>query len=152
VAFWKDKGNYLATNDATQANAVNAPAGGWGNAGNATLDARNFIAGVFMNAVTATPMIGGIAGSGLAGVGSAGGYGTIILQRIDQSAGYPVKVNSGGTYNAGVQIVPNTGTAADGISVAAGTAATCVVLGVCLGARNGTTGLAPVWLNLPESD
>src|SRR5208282_4748900 len=151
LAFWKDKGNYLVTNDATQANAANAPAGGWGNAANATLDARNFVAGVFTNAVTPGAIPSTVTG-GVAGVGTAGGDYTLILQRTDQSAGYPVKVNSGGTYNAGVLIVPNTGTAADGISVAAGTAPTCIALGVCLGVRNGTTGLAPVWLNLPESD
>ena len=131
LAFWKDKSQYIVTNDSTQANAVNAPAGGWGNAGNATLDARNFVAGIFTNAVTA-------------------GNATLILQRTDQKAGYNVLAAAGGTYNAGNMLVANTGTAADGTTVNAGTAPTCVVIGVVLGARSG--GKAPIWVNLPEDD
>ena len=132
LAFWKDKSKYLVTNDALQANAVNAPAGGWGNAGNATLDARNFIAGVIQTAVTA-------------------GYYTIILQRTDLAAGFSVKAAVGGTYNAGVQLVANTGTAADATSVAAGTAPTSMVIGTVLGARDGN-GNVPCWVNIKEMD
>lgn len=132
VAFWKDKNNYLVTKDPAQANAVNAPAGGWGNAGNATLDARNFVAGVFTNA----------------SVTAAVPY-TLILQRTDQAAGYSVKASSA-TYNAGDLAVAATGTGSDIVNVAAGTAPTCVVLGTVLGAR--VSGKVPVWLNLPETD
>lgn len=129
LAFWKDKNKALVTNDALQANAVNAPAGGWGNAGNQTLDARNFVAGIFQNAATA-------------------GYYTIILQRTDAQAGFPVKVT--GTPNAGDLLVANTGTAADAAGVNAGTAPTCLVIGTVVGAVSG--GKVPCWVKMTEED
>ena len=129
LAFWKDKSQALVTNNAPQANAVNAPAGGWGNAGNQTLDARNFIAGVFQNATL------------------PGNY-TIILQRSDQKAGFPVKVT--GSPNAGDNLVANTGTAADAAGVNAGTAPTCLVIGQVIGAVSG--GKVPCWVNVKETD
>ena len=129
IAFWKDKSTYLVTNNAPQANAVNAPAGGWGNAGNQTLDARNFVAGVFQSAVTA-------------------GNFCIILQRTDQKAGFNVKIS--GTPNAGDLLVPNTGTNADCTSVAAGTAPTCLVVGTAIGAVAASK--IPTWVNIKEQD
>ena len=132
LAFWKDKTNSLVTNDATQANAVNAPTNGWGNGGAITLDARNFVAGVFTTAVTA-------------------GYYTNLLRRSNQGAGYAVKAAVGGTYNAGVMLVANTGTAADATSVAAGTAPTAKTIGVVLANRNGS-GNVPCWVNVHEED
>jgi hypothetical protein len=129
LAFWKDKSQALVTNDAKQANAVNAPAGGWANAGNQTLDARNFVAGVFQVAAT------------------AGNY-TIILQRTDIKAGFNVKIT--GTPNAGDNLVANTGTNADAAGVNAGTAPTCMVIGQVVGAVSG--GKIPCWVNLKEQD
>lgn len=131
VLFWKDKSKFLVTNDALQANAVNAPAGGWGNAGNATLDARAFYAGICQNAVTA-------------------GYYTIIIQRTDQAAGFLVKAAVGGTYNAGNFLTPNTGTAADATSVTAGTAP-YPMIGTVLAARDGN-GKVKCWLKSVEED
>lgn len=140
VAFWKDKSRYLVTNDALQANAANAPAGGWGNAGNATLDARNFIAGFFTIAVTATAPSGQDAGNG-----------TLILQRTDQKTGYSIVAPAPGVaYNAGNSMVVNTGTNADCVAIAAGGAITSVLVGTCLGGR--VAGKVPVWINLPETD
>lgn len=125
LAYWKDKSRSLVTNDMTQANAVNSP-----NA--ATHDGRNFVAGVFTNAVTA-------------------GYYTNILRRDNTSNGYTVKAAVGGTYASGVIAVPNTGVAADATSVAAGTAPTCKTIGVVLGARD-SDGNVPVWVNVNEED
>lgn len=134
VAFWKDKSNFLVTNDSTQANAVNAPAGGWGNAGNATLDAREFTAGILQLAVT-------------------GGNFTIILQRTDVKGGFNCLAAAGGTYNAGNSFVANTGTAADGTTVTAGTGTSgSSYIGTVLGARNGTTGKAPIWVKMQAED
>ena len=129
VLFWKDKNKFLVTNDSTQANAVNAPAGGWGNAGNQTLDARNFVAGICQTAVTA-------------------GYYTIILQRTDAQAGFSVKVT--GSPNAGDTLVANTGTNADAAGVNAGTAPTCLVIGTVVGAVSG--GKVPCWVKMTEED
>lgn len=129
VLFWKDKSQFLVTNDSRMANAVNAPAGGWGNAGNQTLDARNFVAGICQLAVTA-------------------GYYTNILQRTDVAAGFSVKVT--GTPNAGDILVANTGTSADAAGVAAGTAPTCLVIGTVVGAVSG--GKVPCWVKMTEED
>ncbi len=133
LAYWKSKPQYIVTNDWRQANAVNAPAGGWGNAGNPSLDARNFVAGVFQVAATA-------------------GYYTIILQRTDQSAGFPVTTTSA-TVNAGDLLVPDSvTTTAAVINVAAGTAPTAMVVGTALGARVSATGKTPCWVNIKEQD
>lgn len=123
LAFWKDRSKYLVTNDATQANAVNL-------AGLGVSEARNFVAGIFTNAVTAN-------------------NGTLILQRTDQATGYNVKA-TGSSWVSGDIAVANTGTAADAVRVAAGTAPTCVVIGTALGAAS--AGKVPVWVNLPEFD
>jgi hypothetical protein len=45
IAFWKDRNNYLVTNDSKQADAASIPAG------TATRDARNSVAGVIEMAV-----------------------------------------------------------------------------------------------------
>lgn len=133
LAYWKDKSVYLVTNDWRQANAANAPAGGWGNAGNPTLDARNFTAGIFQVAATA-------------------GYYTIILQRTDQKAGYAVKTTSA-TVNAGdTMVADSVTTTAAAINIAPGTAVTSIPIGVALGARVSATGKTPCWVNIKEQD
>jgi hypothetical protein len=100
VAFWKDNNSYLVTNDNRFAN------GGVG-------DARNFVAGVFMGAIT------------------GGNSGFIIKEGKD------INVKTTTSPTAGDVLVANTGTAADATSVAAGTAPTCKVIGVATGPKSG---------------
>ena len=48
LAYWKDKSQYIVTNDVTQANAANMAGVAWANSG-----FRNYVAGIFRSAVTA---------------------------------------------------------------------------------------------------
>lgn len=131
VAYWKDKSFSMVTNDPFQANAVNAPAGGWGNAGNPTLDGRNFVAGIFQNAVAATNA-------------------TIILQRTDRATGFGVLCATANP-NAGDLLVATAG-AATATAVASGAAITQKTIGLVLGARSPITLRVPCWVNIMEED
>lgn len=103
IAYWKDKSQYLVTNDVAQANAANMQGVAMANSG-----FRNFIAGIFRSAVTA-------------------GRFCDILQR-----GRNINVKTTGTVNAGDYVVSDTSTsAAQGVAVTAGTAPTCRTVGVC---------------------
>jgi hypothetical protein len=104
LAYWKDKSNYIVTNDVTQANAV--PGGGAiTNSG-----FRNFVAGIFRSAVT------------------AGRY-CDILQR-----GRNISVKTTGTPAIGDFLVSDTSTtAAQAATVTTGTAPTCKTIGVVVG-------------------
>lgn len=114
IAFWKDKDSYLVTNDSAQ-----TPGGNTANA------FRNFVAGVFRNAVT------------------AGRY-TAILQRGDN---IPVNATGGGV---GQTAIANSGTDADAAFVAVGTAATYQILGTAREATGATTaGMANCDLSIP---
>lgn len=115
TAFWKNRNNYIVTNDKAQAETV---------AG----DARNSIAGVF-NSLT----------SGAAATASItpGNFGVI------QQRGTHVGVLTNGTAAAaGDTLVPvataTSGTAA-AVRVAAGTAPTCVVIGIATAATSAVT-------------
>jgi hypothetical protein len=119
LAFVKDVDAYLVTNDPAQAGAANA-------AGLA-VDARNFVVGVYTNAVTA-------------------GRGTLILLEDRTADGYAVNA-AGSTWNIGDTAVANTGTNSDVARVAAGTAPSSVQVGVVVGALAG--GLIPLKLTLP---
>lgn len=100
VAFWKDNNNYLVTNDSRFAN------GGVG-------DARNFVAGVYMGAITA-------------------GAGFFLLK---EGKDIPVKTTTSPT--AGDSISANTGTSADATSTAAGTAVPSKLIGIATGPKSG---------------
>lgn len=120
IAYWKDKSKYLVTNDVNQANAANMAGIAWQNSG-----FRNYIAGIFRSAVTA-------------------GRFCDILQR-----GRNINVKTTGTVNPGDQVVSDTSTsAAQGVAVTAGTAATCKVVGVCSVAASNN--IAQVDVDIPE--
>ena len=119
LAFVKDTDNFIVTNDPAQAGAANAQG--------LAVDARNFVVGVFTNAVTA-------------------GRGTLILQQDPTNNGYPVNA-TGSTWNIGDTAVANTGTASDVARIAAGTAPSSVQVGIVVGALSG--GLVPLKLTLP---
>lgn len=100
VAFWADPVAYKVTNDSRFAN------GGVG-------DARNFVAGVFMGAIT------------------GGNYGFVLKQ------GKSIPVKTATSPTAGDVLVANTGTNADATSVAAGTSPTSQKIGVAQAAKSG---------------
>ena len=105
LAFWKDKTNFIVTNDTVQALGANTVA-----ATNSGF--RNEVAGIFRVAVT------------------AGNY-CFVLRKGEN---VNVK-SASATYQIGDQIVANTGTAADCNVVAAGTAVVVQSLGTAAGAR-----------------
>jgi hypothetical protein len=102
VAFWKDKTNYIVTTVLADAN------GGVG-------DGRNFVAGIFMNSVT------------------AGSYGYILKE------GKGVNVKCASSPTAGDLLIANTGTNSDATSVAVGSAPTVNIkrIGVATAAKSG---------------
>lgn len=99
VAFWKDRSNYLVTNDSRFADSALIPAG------TATRDARNSVAGIVEMAV-----VGGE---------------QFFVHQVGAS-----NVKSSSSPNAGDTFVAATGTGADAVSVAAGTAPTCQRIGL----------------------
>lgn len=113
LAFWKDKANYIVTNNSPQALG--------GQVANAY---RNFVAGVFRNAVTA-------------------GYYCFVLQR-----GLNVPVKSAGAGGVGQILVANSGTAADTTNLAVAGNFTYMPLGVEREASGG--GNINVDLNIPS--
>jgi hypothetical protein len=115
LAFWKDKAPYLVTNDIAQAlGAVEAT----------NNNKRNFVAGVFLNAVT------------------AGNY-----CWIQQGGRANVLAASGGTYNVGNIAIADNSTLSDINTISAGTDIGFVVVGLVAGARVSTK--ANVDLTLP---
>ena len=121
VAFWKDRTNYLVTNDSRFADSGSIPANQF------PRDARNSVAGVIEPAVVANEQF--------------------FVHQKGQSAG--VKTSS--TPNPGDELVANTGTNADTVSVAAGTAPTSTALAVVTSATK-TGGLVPAYLNIDFID
>ena len=120
LAYWKDKSQYIVTNDVAQANAANMQGIAMANSG-----FRNFVAGVFRSAVTAGRYID-------------------ILQR-----GRNINVKTTGTVNAGDTVVSDTSTsAAQGVAVTAGTAPTCKVVGIASVAA--AANIAQVDVDIPE--
>jgi hypothetical protein len=114
LAYWKDKDNYIVTND--QAQAIGA---------GVTNAWRNFVAGVFRNAVTA-------------------GYYCAILQSGDN---IPVNATGGGI---GQTAIANSGSDADVAFEAVGTQATYQPLGIAREATGDTTaGMCNVDLEIP---
>lgn len=104
LAFWKNKDNYIVTNDRRQAMGLGAATGAY----------RNFVAGIFRNAVT------------------AGNY-TCVLQRGDN---IPV-ADGGNTFAAGESVIAEDDSAAAADRVAVGTASTFQILGRARGAASG---------------
>jgi hypothetical protein len=120
LAYWKDKSQYIVTNDINQANAVNMAGVAWTNSG-----FRNFVAGIFRSAVT------------------AGNY-CDILQR-----GRSISVKTTGSPAPGDFLVSDTSTtAAQAATVTAGTAPTCKTLGVVVGAA--VANVTPCDVDIPE--
>ncbi len=119
LAYWKDKSKYLVTNDAAQANAA---------VGLATANSgfRNFVAGIFRSAVTASNYCD-------------------ILQR-----GRAISVKTTGAPVAGDFIIGDTSqTAAQGIPTIAGaTQLACVRIGVAAGPA--VANVTPVDVDIPE--
>jgi hypothetical protein len=111
IAFWKDRNNYLVTNDSRQADAASFPAGA------ATRDARNSVAGVVEMAVV-------------------GGEYFFVHQKGSSNVKTSTTPNPGDVLSAG------TGTNADCISTAAGTAPPSQVVGTVTSATK-TGGLIP---------
>ena len=120
LAYWKDKSQYIVTNDIAQANAANLPGTAMANSG-----FRNFVAGIFRSAVTAGRYID-------------------ILQR-----GRSISVKTTGTVNPGDTVVSDTSTsAAQGVAVTAGTAPTCKVVGIASGLT--VANVTPTDVDIPE--
>ena len=114
LGFWKDKASYLVTNDIAQAlGAVDAE----------NDNKRNFVAGVFLSAIT------------------AGNHCWI------QQGGRASVLAASGTYNVGNIAIAANSTVSDVAPLAAGTAPTHVVVGLVAGSRSG--GKANVDLTLP---
>lgn len=109
VLYWKDKVNYIVTNDAVAAIGANSVLNGSNNA------FRNEVAGICMLAVT------------------AGNY-TLIQNRGNMSA---VKAKTA-TFNIGYEVVADT-TAAQVDAVAAGTALTVTSIGKAAAIASGTS-------------
>ena len=115
LAFWKDKAPYLVTNDIAQAlGAVDAT----------NDNKRNFVAGVFLSAITA---------------------GNHCF--IQQGGRASVLAASGGTYNVGNIAIAADSTVSDVTTIAAGAALTATQVGLVAGAR--ASGSAPLDLTLP---
>lgn len=102
LLFWKDRTNYLVTNDGRFADVTLLPS-----PGPATRDFRYSVAGVLEAAAVAGDFIFAHQKGSSGVVGKDGGAG----------------VKSSSSPNVGDVFVANTGTAADAVSVAAGTAA-----------------------------
>ncbi len=120
LAYWKDKSQYIVTNDVAQANASNM-------AGVASVNSgfRNFVAGIFRSAVT------------------AGRY-CDILQR-----GRNISVKTTGTPAIGDFLVSDTSTStAQAATVTAGTAPTCKTIGVVSGST--VANVTPCDVDIPE--
>ena len=121
VAYWKDRTNYIVTNDSNQClTAVGNPA-------QANSEFRNYPAGVFGVAAT------------------AGNY-CFVQQRGRAN----VKAAAGGTYTIGNYAVCNTGTAADITTVAVGTAPTVLSIGLVAGARSAPNAPVDLALEQPD--
>lgn len=116
LAFWKDRDNYLVTNDSRFADSAHIPAG------TASRDHRNSVAGVIEMAVT-------------------GGEFFFVHQKGKSN------VKSSSSPAAGAVFVANTGTDANAVSVAAGTAPTSQVIGVVTSPTS-SGGLFPAVLTL----
>ena len=115
LAFWKDKASYLVTNEIAQALGAE----------DATQDnKRNFVAGVFLSAITAANHCW-----------------------IQQGGRASVLAASGGTYNVGNIAIAADSAVSDVTTVAAATAPTHVVVGLVAGAR--ASGKANLDLTLP---
>ncbi len=115
LAFWKDKAAYLVTNDIAQAlGAVDAT----------NDNKRNFVAGVFLSAITAANYC--------------------FIQQGGQAS---VLAASGGTYNVGNVAIAADSTVSDVTTIAAGAAFTATQVGLVAGARVGT--VANIDLLLP---
>jgi len=115
LAYWKDKSSYLVTNEIAQALGAE----------DATQDnKRNFVAGVFLSAIT------------------AGNH--CFIQQAGRAS---VLAASGGTYNVGNVAIAADSAVSDINTVAAGTAASHTQVGLVAGAR--ASGSAPVDLLLP---
>ena len=99
LAFWKDRDNYLVTNDSRFADSAHVPAG------TISRDHRNSVAGLVESSVLP---------------------GEFFF--VHQKGNSSVKTSS--TPAAGAVFVANTGTDANAVSVAAGTAPTSQVIGV----------------------
>lgn len=120
LAYWKDKSQYIVTNDVTQANAANMQGVSMSNSG-----FRNFIAGVFRSAVT------------------AGNY-CDILQR-----GQSISVKTTGSPSIGDTLVSDTSTStAQAATVTAGTAPTCKPIGIVSGTT--VANVTPCDVDIPE--
>lgn len=109
LAYWKDKDNYLVTNDRAQTMAplgsgTIVSGGGY----------RNFVAGVFRNAATS-------------------GYSTDILKKGDAIN----MIDGGNSFAVGETVIAEDDTAAAVDRVAVGTAATFQRLGIARGAASG---------------
>ena len=115
LAFWKDKAPYLVTNDIAQA---------LGAVDGTNDNKRNFVAGVFLSAIT------------------AGNH-----CWIQQGGRVSALAASGGTYNVGNLAIAADSTVSDVTTVTAGTAASHTQVGLVAGARSG--GKANVDLSLP---
>ena len=103
LAYWKDKDAYLVTNDSAQAIG-----------GQSANGYRNFVAGVFRNAVT------------------AGSYCDLL------TAGDNIPIADGGnTFAVGESVIAEGATAAAADRVAVGTAPTYQLLGYARGAASG---------------
>lgn len=120
LAYWKDKSQYIVTNDVNQANAANMGGVAWANSG-----FRNFVAGIFRSTVT------------------AGRY-CDILQR-----GRNISVKTTGTPVQGDTLVSDTSTStAQAATVTGGTAPTCKPIGIVSGAV--VANVTPCDVDIPE--
>ena len=115
IAFWKDRTKYIVTNDALQADAVAIPPGQY------PRDARGAVAGVIEMAV------------------KAGEY--FFVHQKGLSTGVKTTTSPA----PGDVLVPNSGTAADCTSTAAGTAPAGVPVGTVTSSVK-TGGLIPAYL------
>jgi hypothetical protein len=121
LAYWKDKANYIVTNDVNQANAALMQGVAWSNNG-----FRNMVAGIFRSS-SLTP-----------------GNFIDILQR-----GRSISVKTTGSPVQGDFLVSDTSTsAAQAATVTAGTAPTCKTIGVVVGAT--VSNVTPCDVDIPE--
>jgi len=115
VGFWKDKAAYLATNDINQA---------LGAVDGTNDNKRNFVAGIFLSAITAGSHCW-----------------------IQQGGRASVLAASGGTYAVGNIAIAANSTLSDVTTIAAGAAFTATQVGLVAGARS--SGKADLDLTLP---
>jgi len=130
VAFWKDRTQYLVTNDSRFADSALLPAN------TVTKDHRNAVAGIVEMAAVAGEQF------------FVHQKGTTGVSGKDSGAG----VKSSSTPNPGDAFVANTGTSADAVSVAAGTAPTSAVLIGTVLSPTASGGKFPAYLNIDFID